>query len=160
YQWRMGTSRMIGVDTTYSDPNAFASTLLYTLPFTLPFWYERPRRVSRVLLTLYVLVILGCILLTGSRAGFMGLCVLGFLLVLSPVKRRGVALALGGVGALVVLVVLSVALPDDLRNRYMTILDPSRGPTNAQESTRGRIEGIVWGFYLFGQSPLYGFGPG
>src|SRR5262245_41415645 len=36
YQWRMGTRRMIGVDVTFSDPNAFASTLLYALPFVVP----------------------------------------------------------------------------------------------------------------------------
>jgi O-antigen ligase len=160
YQWRMGTSRMIGVDTTYNDPNAFASTLLYTLPFTLPFWNERPRRVSRVLMVGYVLLVLGCMLLTGSRAGFAGLCLLGLLLLVSRSRRKGAALALGGVGAVAGLVLLSMVLPDDLQNRYLTLLDSSRGPTNAQESTQGRIEGILWGLYLFGESPLHGFGPG
>src|SRR5262249_4078236 len=62
YQWRMGIHRMIGVDTTYSDPNAFASTMLYSLPLLLPFWLEKPRRVPRFLIVGYVLLALYCIL--------------------------------------------------------------------------------------------------
>src|SRR5262249_30283313 len=65
YQWRMGTRRMIGVDLTFCDPNAFASTLLYSLPMTLPFWRERPRRVPAVLRFGFLLGVVGCILLTG-----------------------------------------------------------------------------------------------
>lgn len=159
-QWRMGISRMIGVDTTFSDPNAFASTLLYTLPLILPFWYERPRRIPRSLMIGYVLLLIGCILLTGSRAGFCALCLFGFLLVVSNSKHKAQAIALGGVAALVGLLVLSVALPDELQNRYLTLLDSSRGPTNAVTSAQGRMDGIVWGFYLWGLSPLLGFGPG
>src|SRR5262245_26286491 len=64
YQWRMGVRRMIGVDVTYSDPNAFATTLLYALPLTLPFWLERPRRLPRWLLLGFCLAACGCILLT------------------------------------------------------------------------------------------------
>ena len=68
-QWRMGISRMIGVDTTFGDPNAFASTLLYVLPLTLPFWAERPGKGVRLLLIGFTGMACGCILLTGSRAG-------------------------------------------------------------------------------------------
>jgi len=63
----MGTRRMIGVDITFSDPNAFASTLLYTVPLMLPFWLERPRRIPTLLFVGYLLAIACCILLTGSR---------------------------------------------------------------------------------------------
>src|SRR5215471_13515085 len=39
-EYRMKTTRMIGVDVTYSDPNTFAATLLHALPYVLPFWAE------------------------------------------------------------------------------------------------------------------------
>src|ERR1019366_3132589 len=82
-QWRMGISRMIGVDITYSDPNAFASTLQYTLPLLIPFWREQPRRMPRWFVLGYGVCAVMCILLTGSRAGFVGLCLFSLLLLIS-----------------------------------------------------------------------------
>jgi hypothetical protein len=32
YVWRMGISRMVGVDLTFNDPNTFAATIIYSLP--------------------------------------------------------------------------------------------------------------------------------
>jgi O-antigen ligase len=159
YQWRMGTRRMIGVDVTFSDPNFFASTLLYSLPMTLPFWNERPRRLPRWLLLGFVLLALGCILLTGSRGGFMGTVLLGTMLYLAGSKRKLQAVLVGGVLGLLALLLLSVALPDDLQNRYLTIVDSSRGPENARVSGEGRIEGFVQGIHVWQQSPLLGHGP-
>jgi O-antigen ligase len=134
--------------------------MLYTLSFVLPFWNERPRRIPKWMMVGYILLLVGCILLTGSRAAFMGLCLLGFMLLVSSMKRKLQAMLLGAVVAFVGFVVLTVALPEDLQNRYLTILDSSRGPANAQTSAQGRIDGIMWGFYLFGQSPFNGYGPG
>jgi O-antigen ligase len=159
YVWRMGTRRMIGVDVTFGDPNAFASTLLYALPFVLPFWQERPRRLPRYLLVGFVLGAIVCILLTGSRAGFAGLCVLAAIQFVSSSKSKAQAVILCGVAGLLGLLVLSVALPDDLQNRYLTLLDSSRGPQNAQTSADGRIEGFMHGIWVWQSSPLFGRGP-
>src|SRR5947209_15004602 len=38
YAFRMGFARMIGVDKAMGDPNTFAASILYTLPFIMPFW--------------------------------------------------------------------------------------------------------------------------
>src|SRR5262245_45060339 len=100
YQWRMGTRRMIGVDVTFSDPNAFASTLLYALPFVVPFWREQPRRVPRALMVGFVIALVGCILMTGSRAGLMGLIVLTVLLFVGAAKNKLQAIGLCGVAGL------------------------------------------------------------
>lgn len=159
YQWRMGIRRMIGVDVTFADPNAFASTLLYTLPFLLPFWNEQPRRVPRLLLLAYIGGVLTCILLTGSRAGFMGLSLLTGILLLSSAKSKVQAVVVGGTIAVVGFLVLSVVLPEELQNRYLTLLDSSRGPANAKESADGRLDGFLWGLYVWQQSPLFGHGP-
>src|SRR5262245_2602182 len=159
YQWRMGTRRMIGVDVTFSDPNAFASTLLYALPITLPFWNERPRRVPRPLLVAFVLGVIMCILMTGSRAGFTGMCLLGFLMLIVRAKRKVMAVVGCGMLGLVGLLALSVVLPEDLQNRYLTLVDSSRGPRNAQQSAEGRLDGLMEGLRVWQMSPLIGHGP-
>jgi O-antigen ligase len=159
YQWRMGVSRMIGVDVTYGDPNAFASTLLYTLPLLVPFWRERPRTVPRVLLLGYAAVACYSILRTGSRAGFVGLCLWGVLFFVASSTRKLQALLLCGVLGLVGLVGLTVVMPDDVQNRYLTLVDADAGPANAQTSADGRLAGFLEGIRVWSQSPLFGYGP-
>jgi O-antigen ligase len=159
YQWRMGIRRMIGVDATFSDPNAFASTLLYTLPITLPFWSERPRRIPRPVLIAYALAVVGCILLTGSRAGFVGFCLLCAIVLLMNSKRKGQMIVLGFFASLIALAILAVVLPGELQDRYLTLVDSSRGPENARVSAGGRLEGFLEGIRVWQQSPLLGHGP-
>jgi O-antigen ligase len=159
YQHRMGIPRMTGVDTTFSDPNAFASGLLYSLPMLLPFWQERPRRVPRFLMAGYVLVVMYCILKTGSRAGFMGVCLFVVILIITSAKRKVQAVLACGMAGLVGLVVLAAVLPDELQNRYLSIIDSRYAPPNALESADGRIDGIVLGYKLWQTSPMFGTGP-
>jgi O-antigen ligase len=159
YQWRQGTTRMIGVDITYGDPNAFASTLVYTLPLTLPFWWGRPRPSVRALLVGFTGLAGLCILLTGSRAGFIGLCAAGFLALVTGASRKGRAILLCGGAALAGLLVLAVALPEDLQNRYLTLIDSDYGPRNAEVSASGRLAGFVEGIAAWQRSPLLGHGP-
>jgi O-antigen ligase len=159
-QWRMGTSRMIGVDETFSDPNAFASSLLYALPLTLPLWADRPGTLTRLALLGFTGIACLCILLTGSRAGFIGLCVLAMLVGLVLVRRKVLFLVLGGAGGALVLTVLTFALPQDLSNRYLTLVDSSRGPKNAAESASGRMAGFLAGLAAWEKSPVVGHGPG
>jgi O-antigen ligase len=159
YQWRMGVRRMIGVDVTYNDPNAFASGLLYTLPLTMPLWASRPSRGLRVLLVCYTLGVCACVALTGSRGGFVGLCVFGLLAMLVTVRRKLLVLVLAGFFGVAVLGVAAVALPADLQNRYLTLIDSSYGPKNAQESAKGRMDGFMFGIEAWEKSPLLGHGP-
>ena len=55
--------------------------------------------------------------------------------------------------------VLSVALPPELQGRYLTLVDSSRGPANAETSAQGRLDGFLWGMHAWQQSPLLGHGP-
>jgi O-antigen ligase len=160
YEWRMGTQRMLGVDVTYGDPNAFAAGLLYALTLSLPIWGERPRRVPRSVLLGFTGLALLCILLTGSRTGFLGACIFAVMALLLAVRRKLAALALVGVAGLAGLALLAVALPEDLQNRYLTILDSSRGPQNAQASAQGRWHGLINGLIAWQESPAVGHGPG
>jgi O-antigen ligase len=161
YQWRQGISRMIGVDMTFSDPNAFAASLVLALPLTLPFWTERPRPAVRVLLLGFTASVCACVLLTGSRAGFVGLLLCGFMCLLAFGQGRRLAQRLtllavvGGAFAAAAL----VALPESLQNRFLTLIDPSYGPKNAEESASGRLDGLLYGIEAWERSPLLGFGP-
>jgi len=162
HQYRMGIVRMIGVDETSGEPNAFGATFVYALPLTVPFWREasrlatrKKRLAARLLLVYLTLLSLLCVLATGSRQAFVGLVVLGvYVLLLS--KRR--------LKNIVLLTVLAPAawytMPESMQNRYLTLIDPSYGPKNAQESAEGRTHGLYDGIELWEKSPVTGFGPG
>ena len=64
---------MIGVDVTWSDPNTFAATIVYAMPLTIPFWRTIRTRRTTLLLLAYTALATTCVLLTGSRTGFVGL---------------------------------------------------------------------------------------
>jgi O-antigen ligase len=149
---------MIGVNESIGDANGFAANLIYALPLTLPFWMSKPSGRVRVLLIGFTLMAVGCILLTGSRAGLLGLG-LCTILCLAAVGRKKTAVAVV-IAAIAAAPVVWSVLPDDLRMRYETIIDPSVGPKNAAQSAEGRIDGIVLGVAAWEQSPLLGYGPG
>jgi O-antigen ligase len=157
-QWRMGIRRMVGVDSSYMDPNAFAAGLVCALPLTLPFWAEKPSWWTRVFLIGFTGVACLSILLTGSRTGFMALalCVLLCLFATGRVKTALLSMLL----VAVIAPVAWFAMPQELQNRYLTIIDPSFGPKNAQESAEGRIDGLVYGYEAWTRSPVVGHGPG
>jgi len=152
--FRMGIRRLIGVDSTYNDPNTFSATLLYSLPLTLPLWAEKPQGKLRMALVAYVGLSLVCMLLTGSRGALVGLGCLAVML-LGVSRRRGMLFVLLAVA----IPVGWSLLPAELHDRFTTLIDPSVGPANAQESAEGRTKGIVDGLRLWGRSPVTGFGP-
>ncbi len=152
--YRMATPRMIGVDATYNDPNTFSASLLYALPLTFPFWARAASARARLLLLGYTGLTLVCILLTGSRGALIGL---GFLAVVRLVsaRRRFLFVALFALAAPAVW----LALPPVLQTRFHTIIDPSVGPANAQESAEGRLMGFSDGLKVFERNPVTGVGP-
>jgi O-antigen ligase len=154
--YRMGISRLIGVDMTLGDPNSFGASIVYSLPFVRYLWIKWGPGPKRKLLIGYSLLAIGCIGLTGSRSSLLGLiaCVLMTLMIAG--RKRVTVFA--GV-ALLGLVGLAM-LPDELKTRFYTIIDPTVGPANAQESGRGRVMGFFIGMDLWSRFPLTGAGPG
>src|SRR5262249_28650221 len=98
--------------------------------------------------------VLGCVLLTGSRAGLVGLAACGLLFLLVSQQRKGLLLLLGGSA-----LCAALALPGPLQNRFLTLIDPSYGPQNAQVSADSRIEGLMRGLQAWQANPLLGYGP-
>jgi hypothetical protein len=153
--YRMGIMRMIGVDDSLGDPNAFGASIVYSLPFVTPFWILRPWRPVRWFLAGYVVLALVCIGLTGSRSAMVGLVAWAVLTIgRSRARKRWAILAL------VAAPFVWMALPASLQTRFETIVHPEAGPASAQASAEGRIEGLRTGVRLLGQYPLTGCGPG
>jgi hypothetical protein len=156
HTFRMGISRMIGVDSTLGDPNSFGASIVFALPLVVAVWRAGVGGFrGRVLLTGYVGLSSLCILLTGSRSSLLGLLV-WFLIVIWGTKYRAKAIA----GFTLAAPLAFVALPESLQNRFETIINPEVGPKNAQESGEGRVNGFLIGLDLWSANPLTGIGPG
>jgi O-antigen ligase len=153
--FRMGIARLIGVDQAMGDPNTFGATVVYALPFVVPFWVCKPSRALRAFLAAYVALSVVCIGLTGSRSSFIGLLLCAAVVILRS-RWRWALLLLSVLAA----PALWAALPPSLQNRFETIVHPEVGPANAIESSEGRIVGLEKGFELFASNPLTGVGPG
>ncbi len=156
HTYRMGISRMIGVDSTLGDPNSFGASIIFALPIVAALWKAGiGGRNGRLLLSGYVGLSALCILLTGSRGSLIGLLV-WFAIVIWGTPYRTKAIC-----AFVIAAPLAfVALPDSLQTRFETIINPDVGPANAKESGEGRKLGLILGFQQWAANPLTGIGPG
>jgi O-antigen ligase len=154
YQVRMGIRRLCGIDQTFGDPNAFAATILCSLPFAWALWKTKPSGLIKKLLISYGLMSMVAIALTGSRSGMVA-----FIFLLIILWVRGKKKVLGAVGLVLILIISWFAMPVDLQERFNTIFDDSINPT-ATKSAQGRIEGFKMGMKLFELSPIWGVGAG
>jgi O-antigen ligase len=167
-QYRMGVWRLLGIEETYGDPNSVAGSTVLSLPILYCLWKVRRqftetwpriwRRVFPLCLVLYFVLATMAVVLTNSRSGMLGIAVFLFLTVLvgASLRRKVV----GTIGALVLIGVIWLVMPEESRNRLRTVWDPSQGPKNAQESAEGRIEGLKAGWAMFTGFPLTGVGIG
>jgi O-antigen ligase len=164
----MGVSRLIGIDQSGAEPNAFASTINYSLPFAYVLYLRYKEDLSRLwrkrVIVAYVLLSIICIFLTGSRAGVVILVLFTiFVWLHSPNKIRW----------LFVFILASVAtwhlLPYEKKIRLETIwnenviMEGEEGEKfmkSAQESTHGRTEGFWDGVRLLQRHPITGAGAG
>ncbi len=149
-----GIVRMRAVGATF-DYNDLAGLIVCSLPFLWALWPDWRSLGRRLLLLAYLGVAFSCILLTGSRMGACGLILAGGLACwMSPNRWRLLAMSP------VLLAVAFLMLPEDRVNRYLTLVDSSRGPANATSSAANwRLEGLQAALPLFEERPLVGFGP-
>ena len=161
-EYRMGTWRMVGVDSTMGNPNSFGNGINYAMCLLLPLVVlakeikvkNRKRLAYLLCLGSFGLSVL-CIQLTGSRSSFgvLGLSLFGLAL-LSKYRVRLLLLFA------IACPLLWFSLSDNLQNRFRTIWDPSAGPANAQASAEGRTDGFLGGIEVWQQNVPFGVGPG
>lgn len=151
--WRMGTRRMIGVDETLNDPNSFGASVAYAMLFLYPTWTIARLRWQKLAIAAAAVLAMSCILLTGSRSAFSGLVFVASVATISSRYRVRVLLVLA-----VGLPILWGSLRADLQDRYMSIVDPSRGKGAAEQSAQGRTESFLYGMKSFAANPLFGAG--
>lgn len=132
------------------DPNDIAYALDTSLPLLLAL---RPRhsRLGRLLINALVILMAVCVLLTGSRGGVIGLCVVTAAVIAFPLSRdaagtpKRFAPARAMLKYAVVIVGVALAwgnLPTATRERVATLLD-LRGDYNLDKTVRGgRVE--IW----------------
>jgi O-antigen ligase len=155
YVWRAGTPRMVGVDRMYNDPNTFGNSVVYALTMAWPLWSLCSKTWHRWAVTGFVGLGVICILLTGSRSSFAALGVLA-VIACALSKYRRTALVCVVLTAPLVWAGLSV----ELKNRYLTLLDPSYGAKGAQASAEARLYGFQQGFKMWNENPVFGAGLG
>lgn len=152
---RMGINRMVGVDSSYNDPNAFGSSIVLAMVYVPAVWAAYTSRRVRGFLIGFMALGCLCVSLTGSRGSFLCLIVWGAVVIARSRYRWQL-----GLGALVSSPLMFALLPDQLQNRFETIVNPEVGPKTAQVSGDARIDGLLTGIRLFGEYPASGIGPG
>lgn len=159
YIWRMGIKRMGGIDVTYGDPNSFAASINYSLPFL---WAMIRFKWKNVLvrsgLWAYGVVALLCIIFTGSRGGMITAIVFMVLAAIG-LSRRTIAFA-------VVALLLAGAwsfTPEEYQVRFKSAFIPGIAQTEGADASavaRLRLTGLKQGIVLLQQYPILGIGPG
>ena len=156
FTFRMGISRMIGVDSTLGDPNSFGASIVFSLPIMMALWKSGiGGKYSKPMLAGYFALSCLCILLTGSRSSLIGL-VVWCMIAIWGTRYRFLAFS----GFLVAAPLAFMALPEELQTRFETVVNPEVGPANAEESRQGRIVGFTKGMELWEMFPMTGIGPG
>jgi hypothetical protein len=153
--FRMGITRLIGVDQAMGDPNTFGASIVYALPFVVPLWLCNPSRRLRWFLAGYVVLSVVCVGLTGSRSSFLGLVLCAAVTILRSRWRWGLLVV-----SVLAAPLLWATLPPSLQNRFETIIHPEVGPANAIVSGEGRLVGLQTGLELLANNPMTGVGPG
>jgi O-antigen ligase len=156
YTWAMGIRRMMGIDSTYGDPNTFAASIVYSLPFLwamIQCKFEKPW--IRRMLWGYGLLALVCIISTGSRSGMIS--ALFFMLLVWFGSSRKFALI---VTLVFTLVITWHVMPDKYQGRFESIFVKGVVSGGADASAESRIEMLKMGIRMFEKFPVLGVGPG
>ena len=153
--WTQGILRLVPVGHSY-DFNDCAGMIVCSLPFAWIMWRQRRIWWQRLLVLGYCGMAGHCIMLTGSRMGFIGAIVAGFMACLASTKRWLFLVVFP-----VLLVVVWAVLPADRKARYFTLYDADSGVKTGATASAGnlRLNGFVASLPLFADRPLLGYGP-
>lgn len=156
YNWAMGLKRMGGVDSTYGDPNAFAASIVYSLPFL---WamiqYKFSNQWIRRMLWAYSLVAILCIVSTGSRSGMVSALFFMLLVWFGSSKKLKLLVTL-----VFALTITWNIMSEKHQARFESIFVKGVVSAGADVSAESRIEMLKIGVQMFKKFPALGVGPG
>ena len=132
----------------FGDPNDMAMSLVIGIPFIFYLFFVERLILKKILLVVFGVLILYCILLTGSRGGMLGLVAVIFLLL-----RGKIGTFAGMVLAIICIVGLLVIAPSSTTGRYKDV-------TSRDSTAFSRIELWYYGWEMFKSSPIIGIGMG
>ena len=145
-------ARLSGAPSDIINPNGLAFVILTVLPFLHYLMGGSTKIVPRVIYALLLAALLYAFVLTGSRSGFVGLCVIVAVLVWRSPRRTILGIAVLLVGLLMV-----VGMSADMRERYLSLAESG---TRHAETRDGRIAGWKADFKVAMQRPVFGHGLG
>ena len=155
HQFSMGVRRLLGINQTLKHPNSFATVSILVMPVAYFVFRNAINGTAKLgAITYGFLAGIGAVL-TSSRMGTIGLCFIGLMLIIRS-KRRILWLTI----VPIIGVVTWSVIPDNKKDRIMSIFDSSVGPKNARESAETRMESFWIGMELFQKYPATGTGPG
>lgn len=153
-EFEMGIYRAVGLDLSYGDPNSLAPSMVYALPFVFYYFKSEKSLTVKTVLILFSLVLVWCVVLTGSRTGMAGVVFFAVLFLWRSRNKIRNFIILG-----ICLALIWIIIPDDHKVRFEStteILSSSGGDLSAQ----GRIEGLKNGFKMMLDRPFLGYGVG
>lgn len=157
YDWAMGIARMMGIDQTFADPNNFAASIVYSLPFVYALLKAKfeERWISWMCFAYGALSILA-IVKSASRSGMI--CAIAFVVLAALGSSRKL---MGTIAAVAILAITWNVMPEQLQIRFESIFVRGiEGYATADASAEGRVEGFKEGLRLFLSRPVSGVGPG
>lgn len=157
YEYRMGISRMVGVDLTFNDPNAFGASVVISVPFVYALLRTETKTLLRRLYYGYFALVVICVVLTGSRSSFVALIFIMMLWVVAQKGKRKLVLLMASILAIGV---IWAGMPLEKKERIRSLWDENAGPANAHESAEGRMIGFKASWKMFSQVPFTGVGGG
>jgi hypothetical protein len=153
--YAQGIVRTQGVNATFRDPNDLAGLIVCSLPFSWVVWRTWKAPWQRAIVLAHFAMAGYCVMLTGSRMGAIGMVLGGLIWTWgSPYRWRLLAICP------VLLALAWTILPESRKERYLTLFDPSAGPSSATASAAHfRSGGFDAALPVFEQWPLLGCGP-
>lgn len=157
HDFKMGITRMLGVDSTFNDPNAFGASVVLSLPFVYVLLRSETSRLFRLSYYIYFALVVLCVVRTGSRSSAIALV---FLLLFWSVLQRGKLRILMPAVCIVSIFAVWMVMPAHKRDRIRTLWSDDTGTVGGQMSAKGRIIGWQVSWKMFEREPLTGVGAG
>lgn len=155
--YAMGITRMLGVDSTFNDPNAFGASVVLSLPFVYSVLRSEAKTIIRNVYYIYFVLAVLCIVLTGSRTSAIALVIL--LLLWSLMQRGSLRIIMPAI-CIVSIFVVWLNMPEQKRDRIRTLWDDNAGTVGAHMSAEGRLIGWEVSWKMFKREPFTGVGAG